>query len=61
VDLGVDRDWDFHGVSLGTSLTIVNLLNHSNVLAYLSAPDGRHSVFFSARAVSLRLKWSRPR
>lgn len=61
VDVGVDRDWDVGGTRIGTSFTIVNLLNHSNVLAYLSAPEGRRSVFFSPRAVSVRLTWSRPR
>lgn len=62
VDLGLSTDWELRGRGprgrLNTALTISNLLNRHNVLAYVAAPSGISPVFLLARTLSLRVRWS---
>ncbi len=62
LDLGLSRDWELRGRGAGarinTSLTVTNLLDRRNVLAYVAAPDGARPVFLVPRTLSLRVRWA---
>lgn len=61
VDLGLTREWELPprgaGARVSTSLTVLNLFDRRNVLAYVATPDGQRPVYLLTRTVSLRLHW----
>jgi hypothetical protein len=58
-DLGFTKTWvsPRGGARISTALTVSNLFNRRNALAFVAAPDGRQPVFLLARTLSLRLRW----
>ena len=61
VDLGLSKDWAPLGDSgpwFTTAVTITNLLDRQNVLAYVVSPTGPRPISFAPRTVAVRLRWS---
>jgi len=61
IDFGVSRDWEHRGgigPRMTTSLTVSNLFDRRNVLAYIVAPNGNRPVFLVPRTILLRVRWA---
>ena len=60
VDLGFARSWASPrgGARISTALTVSNLFNRRNALAFVAVADGRQPVFLLSRTLSLRVRWS---
>ena len=59
MDLGFTKNWASPrgGARISTALTVVNLLNRRNALAFVAVPDGRQPVLLLSRTLSLRVRW----
>ena len=62
VDLGLSKSWwrprgGDGAPRISTSLTVANLFNRRNALAFVAAPDGQQPVFLLSRTLSLRVRW----
>ena len=56
-DVAVTQEWQLLA-RVATSVTVVNLLDRRNVLAYVSTSDGLQPVFLLPRTLLLRMRWS---
>ena len=58
-DIGISKEWAIrHGVSrVGAALTIANLFDHRNVLAFVETPAAPQPVYLLSRTVSFRVQW----
>ena len=58
-DLGFAKSWSSPrgGARISTALTVSNLFNRHNALAFVAVPDGRQPVLLLSRTLSLRVRW----
>jgi len=63
VDLAFAKSWVGRRAvpRISTAVTVANLLNRRNALAFVAAPSGRQPVFLLSRTLSLRVRWHLPR
>jgi hypothetical protein len=61
MDLGFSKGWfaprGGGSPRINTSLTVTNLFNRRNALAFVAGPDGQRPVFLLGRNLSLRVRW----